>query len=117
MPFEVSIGDRQWRTDDLTLDEAIGIEKTTGRSWMQINPFQSAEDCKAIMVAFLSREMDGATAATKVGTLSLKEVLDSVAVVKDDLPDQYVDGLPKEEGGPSTTGSSGELDGSGGPPT
>lgn len=117
MPFEVSVGDQTWRTDDLTLDEAIRIEKATGRSWMQINPFVSAEDCKAIMVAFLAREMDAVVAETKVGTLSLREVLDSVDLVKDDLPDEYVDGLPKVEGGPSTTGLSGEPDGSDGPPT
>lgn len=117
MPFQVSFGDRQWRTDDLTLDEAIGIEKVTGRSWMQINPFQSAQDCKAVMVAFLAREMDTLAAETKVGTLSLREVLDSVELIRDDLPDQYVDGLPKAEAGPSTTGSSGEPDGSDGPPT
>lgn len=117
MPFEVSVGDRKWRTDDLTLDEAIGIEKTTGRSWMQINPFVSAEDCKAIMVAFLGREMDSGSAEAKVGALSLREVLNSVELVKDDLPDQYVDGLPKGEVGPSMTGSSGEPNGSDGLPT
>ena len=117
MPFEVSFGDQKWRTDDLTLDEAIAIEKVTGRSWMQINPFASAEDCKAIIVAFLGREMDEQAAAAKVGALSLGEVLDSINVVKDDLPSEYADGLPKEEGGPSTGGSSGEPDDSGGRPT
>lgn len=117
MPFQVSFGDRTWRTDDLTLDEAIGIEKAVGRSWMQINPFQSAQDCKAIIVAFLTREMDGPAAEAKVGALSLREVLESVDLVRDDLPDLYQDGLPKAEGGPSTTGSSGEPDGSDGPPT
>jgi hypothetical protein len=117
MPFQVSVGDRHWRTDDLTLDEAIGIEKATGRSWMQINPFQSAQDCKAVMVAFLTREMDVGAAEGKVGSLSLREVLDSVELIKDDLPTQYVDGIPKAEDGPSTTGSSGEPNGSDGPPT
>lgn len=117
MPFEVSFGDQKWRTDDLTLDEAIGIEKVTGRSWMQVNPFVSAEDCKAIMVAFLSREMDGQAAEAKVGALSLGEVLDSINLVKDDLPDEYADGIPKGEGGPSTAGSSGQLDDSDGRPT
>jgi hypothetical protein len=117
MPFQVTFGDQSWRTDDLTLDEAIGIEKITNHSWMQINPFVSAEDCKAIMVAFLSREMDPSAAETKVGSLSLREALNSVEIVKDDLPDLYQDGIPKAGAGPSTAGSSGEPDGSDGPPT
>jgi hypothetical protein len=117
MPFQVTFGGRSWRTDDLTLDEAIAIEKVSGRSWMQINPFVSAEDCKAVMVAFLAREMDSSAAEAKVGALSLREVLDSVDLVKDDLPEVYQDGLPKAGGGPSTTGSSGEPAGSDGPLT
>lgn len=117
MPFQVSFGDQTWRTDELTLNEAIGIEKVTGRSWMLINPFQSAEDCKAIMVAFLARDMDADAAEDKVGALSLREVLDSVDVVKDDRPDVYEDGLPKAADDPLTTGSSGEPNDSGGPQT
>lgn len=117
MPFQVTFGGQTWRTDELTLKEAIGIEKATGRSWMLINPFQSAEDCKAIMVAFLARDMAPDVAETKVDGLSLREVLDSVDVIKDDLPDVYQDGLPKAEGEDSTNGSSGEPDDSDGPPT
>lgn len=117
MPFRVSFAGQDWRTDDLTLDEAIRIEAATGKSWMLINPFHSATDCKAIIVAFLARGTDEATAQAKVGSLSLREVLESVDVVKDDLPDLYQDGLPKAEDGDSTTGLSGEPDGSGGPPT
>lgn len=117
MPFQVTFGGQKWRTDELTLKEAIAIEKVTGRSWMVINPFQSAEDCKAIMVAFLSRDMDPGAAEQKVDALPLREVLDSVDVVKDDLPDVYEDGLPKAEGEDSTNGSSGERGDSTGPPT
>lgn len=116
MPFQVSLGDQKWRTDDLTLDEAIGIEKVTGRSWMQINPFRSAEDVKAILVAFLSRTMDPAAATAKIGGLSIQEVLDGVDVVKDDTPDMYEEGIPKAEGELGTTGSSGPPDDSDGPP-
>lgn len=117
MPFIIQFGGQSWRTDELTLKEAIGIEKVTGKSWMLINPFQSAEDCKAIMVAFLAREMSPDVAEAKIDAMSLREVLDSVDVVKDDLPDVYVDGLPKAEGEASTSGSSGEPADSDGPPT
>ena len=115
MPYQVSLGDQKWRTDDLTLDEAIGIEKATGEGWLQINPFRSADACKAILVAFLSRTMDPAAATAKVGAVSIQEALDGVSVVTDDLPTSYEDGLPKAAGGHSTTGSSGppaDTDGS-----
>lgn len=117
MPYEVTFGDDKWRTDDLTLDEAIGIEKVTGRSWMLISPFKSAEDAKAVLVAFLARSMDRGTAEAKVGALSLREVLDSIAVVPDDLPEVYEEGLPKAGGDPGTTGLSGPPDDTDGLPT
>jgi hypothetical protein len=116
MPFIVTVGNREWRTDDLTLDEAIKIEEAIGRTWLEINPFRSAVDAKAIMVTFLTREMAPDAAAAKVGALSLREVLDGVKTAKDDLPDTFEDGIPKAEDGPSTDGSSHVPAGSDGPP-
>lgn len=113
----MTFGGQTWRTDELSLREAIEIEKATGKSWMLINPFQSATDCRAIMVAFLARDMAPEVAESKVDGLSLREVLDCVDVAKDDLPDVYEDGLPKAEGEDSMTGSSGEHASSDGPPT
>lgn len=37
--------------DDLTMAEAKTVEKITGRSWAVINPWQTAADCSAIIVA------------------------------------------------------------------
>lgn len=104
MPFIVSYAGQEWRTDDLTLDEAIVIQEVTGRSWLDINPFLSAVDAKAIIVEFLARDMDRDVAKAKVGAVSIREVLDGVKVAKDDLPDVYEDGNPKAEDGPSTDG-------------
>lgn len=113
MPYRVSFEGEAFNTDDLTLDEAIAIEKVTGRSWVLINPFRSAEDCKAIIAAFLARKMGEAEAAKLVGGLSLKAVLDSVELI-DDMPTSYENGLPDPKvEGPGTGGSStsdGHLD-------
>lgn len=97
MPYQVSFEGEKWSTDDLTLDEAIAIEKVTGRGWTTINPFRSGEDCKAIMVAFLTRTRGADESARLVGALTLRQVLDSVDVVADDLPNLYEDGLPLGE--------------------
>lgn len=107
MAYLVRYESEAFNTDDLTLDEAITIEKATGRSWVLINPFRSAEDCKAIMVAFLARNRGDEEAAKLVGALSLGEVLKAVDVAPDDLPDTFEGGLPLAEGDTSTVGSVG----------
>ena len=95
MPFKVTLGEgEEFLTDDLTLAEAIAIEKATGHSWYDINPFRSATDCQAIMVAFLSRTLSEDVAAKQVSGMSLKDVLASVDVVPDDRPQSYEDGMP-----------------------
>lgn len=96
MPYRVTLdGVGSFTTDDLTLAEAIEIEKATDHSWYEINPFRSATDCKAIMVAFLSRTLAADVAAKQVDALTVAEVLAAVDVVKhDDLPAMYVDGMP-----------------------
>lgn len=117
MPFEVSVGGQSWRTDDLTMAEACDIQKTTGKGWLHINPITDAEDCRAVIVAFLSRSLGADGAQEKVDAMSIKEALDAVTVVSDDLPDVYEAGLPKAEAAPSTATSSGPPDDSGGPRT
>jgi hypothetical protein len=101
VPFIVKLGDKEFNTDYLTVDEAQSIEKETRRTWGTINPFRSAEDCKAIMVAFLSRPVedgglgDHDDAVKKVGKMSVKAALAAISVADDDLPEEYEDGLPK----------------------
>ena len=107
MAYLVRFEGEAFNTDDLTLDEAIAIEKVTGRSWVLINPFRSAEDCKAIMVTFLARARGEDEANKLVGALSLGDVLKAVDVAPDDLPDTFEGGLPLAEAGTSTVGSAG----------
>jgi hypothetical protein len=102
MPYRVTVDGEAFLTDDLTIDEAIAVEKATGTSWVFINPLRSADDCKAIMVAFLSRSKPRPEAEGIVGSLTIRDVLKAVERVDDDLPTEYEDGLPKAEAGTST---------------
>jgi hypothetical protein len=102
VPYRVTVDGESFLTDDLTIDEAIAVEKATGTSWVYINPLRSADDCKAIMVAFLSRSRPKAEAEAAAGALTIRDVLKAVEQVPDDLPTEYEDGLPKAEAGTST---------------
>lgn len=113
MPFQVTIDDQRYLTDDLSLNEAIAVEEATGESWVYINPFRSAKHCKAIMVAFLARQMTAEEAKAKVEALSLDDAFSAIKVVDDDLPDEFEDGLPKAGDEPSTPTSPSSDD----PPT
>lgn len=95
MPYVLSIGDGEYNTDDLTLDEAIAIEGEVSESWVYINPFRSAKHFKAIARVFLKREgKDDAAIATVLDPMTITAALDSVKIIPDDLPDVYEDGLP-----------------------
>lgn len=107
MPFQVTVeGVGSFLTDDLTLAEAIAIEKATGHSWYEINPFRSAVDCQAIIVAFLSRTLGEDVARKQVDGMALRDVLAAVDVVADDRPQSYAEGMPdpKVGDGSATTG-------------
>ena len=118
MPFEIRFEGNTWRTEDLTLDEAIRIEQKTGRSWLRINPFAYGADAAEIIAMFLVRTgEDVESARTRVGKLSLKELVGCFNVVPDDLPDTFQDGVPKVEGDQETAGSSPAPDSSDGRPT
>ncbi len=105
MPVVVTVDGRQFSVDDLTLDEAVEIEKVCGVTWLNINPFRSAEQCRAIISMFLRRDLGPEEAAKRVGALSVGDALDSIKSVDgDDLPDTFVDGVPKAGAEPATTG-------------
>ncbi len=118
MPYVISIeGGGGFNTNGLSLDEAFDIETETGRSWAHINPMVTGRDCKAILVAFLARSHGPEDAKKRVGTMSVRQVLESVRYVDDDLPEEYENGIPKAGAEPATTGSSGVPAGSAGRPT
>jgi hypothetical protein len=118
VPIKVSFGGDTWMTDDLTLDEMVVVEEDTGATWVRFNPFLSSKHARAALIAFLARSIGRDEATRKVGALSIKEAIDCFEVVaEDDLPDVYENGLPKAEGEPATTGSSGAPNDSDGPLT
>jgi hypothetical protein len=80
--------------DDLTLDEAVAVERETGESWLHLNPVRSANQARAIMVQFLARSIGEDKARAEVGKMTVGEFSKAVEVVKDDRPDEFRDGQP-----------------------
>lgn len=105
--IRVTVGGESFTTDDLTLDEAIQVERDTEETWLRLNPYRSAAHAKAILVAFITRTSGAAEAARVVGAMTLAAALDCFSVADDDLPTIFEGGIPKEVGEPATTGSSG----------
>ena len=97
MPWKLTFEDKEHREDDLTIDQAVRIEKLTGESWLHIVPLRSADHAKAILTVMHSAatgEPEAAVAA-RVGALKLAEYLKRVGTYEDDLPQQYTDGFPQ----------------------
>lgn len=106
MPFEISLAGEKFRTDELTVEEFMTIERDTGRTWWELNPVRSAPEFRAVAVAFLSRTRSKEDALKIVSALTINDVVAATKLVRDDLPDVYEDGIPKAEGGPLTPSSS-----------
>lgn len=116
MPFAVNTPGGQVQLMDLPLEVLDKLEEETGRRWSQllVAPGWNAKSVMALYNA----------ACAHIGCepepLTPRKVVDGAGLfeeVPDDLPTVYEDGLPKAEGGTSTSGSSGAPDGSDGPPT
>jgi hypothetical protein len=118
VPFEITIDGHAYRTDDFTIDEAEQLEVECGRTWLELNPTRSAKEFRATVALFLRRTRSPEVAAKEAGAMSVKDAQDNMRWVSDNLPTEFMDGIPKEEGSPSTTTSSSSLDPPGdGPPT
>jgi hypothetical protein len=118
VPFELTLDGHTYNTDDLTVAEAVALEKELGRSWQQLNPLGSAEEFQAFAAVCLRRHHSAEEAAKLAAELPLGVALAAAKWVADDLPIMFEDGLPKAEGDPSTTTSSSTLGRrTAGPPT
>lgn len=118
MPFEITIDGKVFRTDDLTIAEAEQLEEECGQTWLTLNPIRSAKEYRATAVLFLSRTRPPDVAAKEAAAITVKVAQENARWVDDNLPTEFSDGLPKEEGSPSTTTSSVSPDPHGdGPPT
>lgn len=67
--------------DDLTIDEAMLIERMTGTTWASIDPVRSAVDCRAVLAACLSQRQ-GLSADEAEATLKGIKVVDFLRAVK-----------------------------------
>lgn len=118
MPFEIEIGGNVFRTDDLTIVEAERLEEQCGKTWLQLNPLRSAKEFRATAILFLCRTLTPDVAAKEADAITIKMAQDSTRWVDDNLPTEFVDGLPKAAGVDSTPTSSVSPDPLGdGPPT
>lgn len=79
---------RSARTDDLTLGQLLDVEMALGKRWPEINPFASARDAFALVVALF-----GPDALTTARSLPA-DVGQWVEVVDDDLPESFRDCIP-----------------------
>jgi len=102
MPFKLTVDGDSFIHYDLTLDEAIAVEKETETSWRFIDPLRSASHCKAMLRALLARTRPDDVVEKILGDLTLKTALACVEWVEEDLPTVYEDGIPKAEGATST---------------
>jgi hypothetical protein len=94
--------DREFTTEDLTLDEAAACEAEVGETWLVCNPIRSAKWAKAILTRFRAREVGEQQAAAEVGAMTLKAALDRINKADDDRPVEHVDGVPVVDPQPAT---------------
>lgn len=109
MPTFVNLDDARFNVDDLTLDECITVEREAGVTWLELNPFASARQAKAVVGA-VARRLGKKDTLARLGNMKATDVIDLLEYVapdevkaEDDLPSEFVDGIPKAEDGPTTS--------------
>lgn len=107
MPFELELEGHKYNTDELSVTEAIELEKTLGKTWGELNPLTSAEEFQAFAAICLRRHHPIEQAAKIAAEMPLSLALKAARWVADDRPDDYEDGAPKAAAEPSTITSSG----------
>lgn len=87
-----------YRQGDLTLGDAKKIEELLGLSWLEINPIRSATQAQ-VLLAYMAAARTGRTygdVAAEIDAIPVDVFLRDVwALVADDLPGSYTDGLPQ----------------------
>jgi hypothetical protein len=107
MPFELTLSGKVYNTHSLSLEESDQLEKECAKTWLELNPVRSSAEFRATARVFLTRDHDPAGVELLLAAFTIQSAMAAVEWVDDDLPDVFEDGLPKAEGGPSTTTSSG----------
>jgi hypothetical protein len=96
VPLRIRVdGVGEWTSDDYTLDEMVAVEQTCKFKWAYVvgSATGEAESVRALIVHWLARRVDLATAQKQAGALTNRQM--KVEVVEDDdRPIQWEDGLP-----------------------
>lgn len=109
MPFVFTVDGRKIRSDDLTLDEIVAVEQAAGVGWYQLNPVESAVQCRAFLVQIHARTRSRDEAEKLVGGMAAREAAASIDFAEDDdRPIEFDDGMPvvdpkEDTAGPATT--------------
>lgn len=103
MPFTVEVAGQVFNTGDLTIDEAIAIEKETGETWRTMTPLHSAKHWRAIAKTFLLRSMGSDEVESVLSKVRADQAVEATEWVATDTPDAYEDGAPLVAGGASTS--------------
>lgn len=100
--WAVKIGKKEFKLYDLPIAELDEIADHHNTSWIQV------VEGPALTLALGAEVI--ATAAKKLGVdvpeLTARSILKILVKVPDDLPEEYVDGIPLAEGSETTTSSS-----------
>lgn len=89
--------------DDMTLEECELVETITGTDWSRLNPVLSAKHARAVAQVVFAR-IDPEKAEERARHLTLAELMDGYQLIEDDLPTEFVDGIPPMGGGGATVG-------------
>lgn len=102
--WKLTLGDVEIREGDLTLGQAERIEELTGESWRFLNPLRSAKHAVAIASVFIAdrEQISVDDARTKVSAANMTAVIESYEVY-DDIAQEFVDGIPTEGEGSTTS--------------
>jgi hypothetical protein len=95
VPFVFTVDGQKVRSDDLTLDEIITVEQTAGVGWYQLNPVESAVQCRAFLVQIHARTRTREEAEKLVGGMTAREAAAGIDFTEDDdRPIEFDDGMP-----------------------
>jgi len=79
--WEIRWGDLEVTESDLTLDEALTVEKTTGSTWQTIDPLRSATHCRAILHACIVARtgVTSAEADAVLAPATVHEIIEAIS--------------------------------------
>lgn len=89
MALLVRVNGRSARSDHLTLGDVLAVEQATGKPWPQLNPFASAKDAFALVVALFG--VEGAEMARRMPPPLIGGWIEQVG---DDLPEAFRECIP-----------------------